>query len=86
MLMILVFITADNLDGYQHKGQRIYSCRFCMKILSRSDHLAIHERIHTGEKPYNCEICGKPYSDKSNLRKHEKNHMIQKINAQMFSS
>ena len=54
--------------------KRIFECDICNKILSRSDSLRKHRRLHTGEKPYECGTCGKRFTDGGNFVKHLRQH------------
>ena len=60
--------------GYLQTPTKYYSCSFCNKLFTRSNHVRAHERIHTGEKPYGCEICGKLFREKGSLTSHKRIH------------
>ena len=53
-------------------GERPYSCEYCGKSFTRSDHLRRHERIHTRDKSHFCEECGIVFSEPSTFHLHIK--------------
>ena len=55
-------------------AKRVYKCDVCYKVLTRSDSLRRHRRLHTGEKPYTCGTCEKQFSDGGNFLKHLRQH------------
>lgn len=54
-------------------------CGVCGKVLSRSDNLKNHMRVHTGEEPYSCKYCGQKFKWPSGLRNHEDIHVVKML-------
>ena len=51
---------------------KLYKCDVCLKCLSSSYHLKIHQRIHFNDKCEICKYCNKKFTDPSTKRKHIK--------------
>lgn len=66
---------ASSSSRRRGKGQG-HQCNVCGKVLSRSDNLKNHMRMHTGEKPYSCKFCGRKFKWPSGLRNHEDIHVV----------
>ena len=60
-----------------------YTCKFCLKRFSRTDHCTNHIKlVHTKEKKLetlNCNICDKTFYSEENLRRHILSHSEKEV-------
>jgi uncharacterized Zn-finger protein len=66
------------LQEYRKPTRGPHSCEYCGKVLSSSQALTVHKRLHTGERPYKCSICSKAFVQKVNLQVHMRTHSSRK--------
>lgn len=59
--------TIDTNNGDLNKK---YTCSYCGKPFSRSEHKARHERSHTGIKPFECRVCQHVFVRRDLLQRH----------------
>ncbi|XP_075808890.1 uncharacterized protein LOC142837608 isoform X2 [Microtus pennsylvanicus] len=56
-----------------NRGETPSECPDCLKLLTRTSDLQLHEEVHT-KKPYKCHDCGKSFSYASHLKVHLRIH------------
>ncbi|XP_005109431.1 ikaros family zinc finger protein [Aplysia californica] len=56
----------------------IPSCNYCGLVLSSSNALIEHKRIHTGDRPFVCHVCNKRFTQKAHLNIHKRTHTGEK--------
>ncbi|KAL2753829.1 hypothetical protein ACRALDRAFT_2110357 [Sodiomyces alcalophilus JCM 7366] len=52
--------------------ERKYSCKFCLRAFSRSEHRSRHERSHTKERPFKCMKCRSTFVRRDLLLRHDR--------------
>ncbi|ROT38853.1 hypothetical protein SODALDRAFT_173149 [Sodiomyces alkalinus F11] len=52
--------------------ERKYSCKFCHRAFSRSEHRSRHERSHTKERPFKCMKCRSTFVRRDLLLRHDR--------------
>ena len=68
----LIFADVELWDTHYSERGRIYTCKVCQRMFTKSSSIKHHSLIHTGEKPYKCQICGNDFR----LKHHLKGHML----------
>ncbi|XP_026850538.1 oocyte zinc finger protein XlCOF6 [Drosophila persimilis] len=53
---------------------KLYECKWCGKVVSRSQNLRWHEMRHFGKFPFICDVCGKGFRTKYHLKRHTTSH------------
>lgn len=70
----LTFMTMNELKAHcveQHKTNKPFKCKFCVKCFRNSRQLLLHTFTHTGEKHYKCLYCPQMFRQPG----HRNNHM-----------
>ncbi|XP_063680574.1 zinc finger protein 85-like [Bolinopsis microptera] len=70
----LTFMTMNELKTHcveQHKTNKPFRCKFCVKCFRNSRQLLLHTFTHTGEKHYSCLYCPQMFRQPG----HKNNHM-----------
>ncbi|XP_006819105.1 uncharacterized protein LOC102809095 [Saccoglossus kowalevskii] len=68
--------TTNNMSFYEshlenHKGDKIYKCRYCNYISKYAGNRMVHERrMHLNKKPYECKYCDYATVQSTTLHKH----------------
>ncbi|KAI4119555.1 MAG: hypothetical protein LQ345_000552 [Seirophora villosa] len=52
--------------------EKKYSCQYCARSFSRSEHRSRHERSHTKERPFKCQKCRSTFVRRDLLLRHDR--------------
>jgi uncharacterized Zn-finger protein len=56
--------------------KKVYSCKHCSKVFSRSYNLQSHLAIHSNDRPYKCDFCPNTFARQSDLNRHKQSHNL----------
>ncbi|XP_033245726.1 zinc finger protein 729-like isoform X3 [Drosophila miranda] len=74
ILMSISTDTENQETDDRAKLVKPYECKWCGKLVSRSQNLRWHELRHFGKLPFLCDVCGKGFRAKYHLKRHTTSH------------